>query len=110
MMDPQAILTLVLGAGGTGFVGLVWRMFQDRKKGKLESEDTLISRMNAQSAKDTARAEAAEKKADQADTRVDEMVSKMTDLRMQMAFYMAFIVSNNLRVPKWPPDDEEVKP
>jgi hypothetical protein len=104
-MDITSVLTLVLGAGGTGFVSMLYQFAQNKRKGKLESEDTLIARMNAQSAKDTARAEAAETRADKADSDSEKWREKLFTVQEESAYYRAYMVSKGVRVPRWPPDE-----
>lgn len=104
-MDITAILTLVLGAGGTGFITVLINAAQNKRKGKLESEDTLIARMNAQSAKDTARAEAAEARADKADTEAERWRAQYFEWQERSNYYIAYMRGKGIQIPRWPPDE-----
>lgn len=50
-MDTEvlvAILAVLLGAGGTGGIGLFITMLNNYKKGKIEDDGTMIDRLNAE--------------------------------------------------------------
>lgn len=42
------VLALLLGAGGTGGIGLFVTMVRNYKKGKIEDDGTMIDRLNAE--------------------------------------------------------------
>ena len=107
-MDLTAILTLVLGSGGTGLIALVYKFVTDARKGKVESEETLLTRINVQSAKDTERATAAEARADKAEAETEEWRAKFFSEQEKSSYYRAHMRTNGLVIPKWPPDEDEV--
>lgn len=49
-----ALLSVLLGAGGTGGVGLFVSMVRNYKKGKIEDDGTLIERLNSENKRLTA--------------------------------------------------------
>ena len=63
-MNPESLLLLLLGGGGAGAVGALWRLVIATRKGKIESEGTLLERLNASEKKQIERADAAEKDSD----------------------------------------------
>lgn len=64
-MSLDVLLPLLLGAGGTGAIAGLANVFQQWRKGKLESEQSLMERLNAQTRRQEDRANAAEHDVDE---------------------------------------------
>lgn len=43
-----AVISILLGGGGTAGVGLFIKMLRDHRKGKIEDDGTIIERLNAE--------------------------------------------------------------
>lgn len=63
-MNPENFLLLLLGGGGAGAIGAVWRLVIATRKGKIESEGTLLERLNQSEKKQIDRADQAERESD----------------------------------------------
>lgn len=59
-MDPNTIITILFGAGGAGALAGLVTLIQAIRKGKLENEENLIARLNADSKQQGDRADKAE--------------------------------------------------
>jgi hypothetical protein len=70
-MDWNSLVAVGLGAGGTGFIAAVWNVFDQRRKGKLATEETLIARLNGDSKQQGERADRAEKALSDAKSQFD---------------------------------------
>lgn len=64
-MNPESLLLLLLGGGGAGAVGALWRLVIATRKGKVETEGTLLERLNQSEKKQIERADLAERESDQ---------------------------------------------
>lgn len=101
----QALVLLIVGSGGTGAIGFLVRYLATRKSGKLESQETWVSRMTDQATRDAERVIAAEKRADAAEAETDRFRALLFEEQAKSAFYRAFIYAKNLVPPRWPPDE-----
>lgn len=63
-MTLETLLPLLLGAGGTGFIAGAVQLVQGWRKGRIENEATLLARLNAETVRQSTRADAAEAEAD----------------------------------------------
>lgn len=59
-MNLETLLPLLLGAGGTGFIAGAVKLWEGFRKGKIENEATLLARLNAESVRQSTRADVAE--------------------------------------------------
>jgi len=108
-MNVDTLLAVILGSGGTGVVGFLIQFYAKRRQGKLESEETLIARINKQSAADTARVLAAEARADKAEEETATWRKQYFDSEERAAYYRAYIRHLGRKVPKWPPDEDDLE-
>jgi multidrug efflux pump subunit AcrA (membrane-fusion protein) len=66
-MPWDTLITALFGAGGAGMVAGLLNIIRSRQTGKIEREETLISRLDKSNQEHKERADAAELKADIAD-------------------------------------------
>lgn len=94
-MNLETLLPLLLGAGGTGFIAGAVKLFEGLKKGKIENEATLLARLNAESVRQSARADVAERDAD--------AMRRMRDRALDLAVrYRARVIESGGRVDDLP--------
>lgn len=63
-MNLDVLLPMLLGAGGTGAIAGIANVVMQWRKGKLENEASLMSRLNEQTKRQEERADAAERDVD----------------------------------------------
>lgn len=66
-MEFNEVMLLLFGAGGTGALAGLYRVFDSLRSGKLQKEETLIQRLDDNNRRQSERADAAEKRADEAE-------------------------------------------
>src|SRR5215217_1049436 len=103
-MDVQTVLGLILGTGGTTVITLIVRGVLTVRRGKVESEETLLRRIDKQSAADSVRVASAETRADRADEEAERQRERFYKEQERASYYRAYMVQMGLKPPKWPPD------
>jgi dsDNA-specific endonuclease/ATPase MutS2 len=66
-IDINTLVVLLFGAGGAGAIAGVVNVIKTLRSGKIENEETLIRRLDADNRKQQELREAAEKRADEAE-------------------------------------------
>ncbi|GAA4992607.1 hypothetical protein WHI96_07985 [Pseudonocardia tropica] len=97
-VDLQTVLTLLLGAGGSGALAGLIALYRTWKKGKLEDEETLIARLNSDSKSQGDRADAAEQRLAEAredhDRVAGELRRQRDEAREDVAWYRSFLIQH----------------
>lgn len=83
--DLNTLISLLFIAGGGGAVAGVLNFIKTIRSGKVETEETLIKRLDADNQKQQRRAEDAERRADQAEKDAEEYRKQRNDAREQLA-------------------------
>lgn len=84
-MNFDSLLSVLLGAGGAGGIGGLITVITAARKGRLQNEETLIARLNADSRTQNERADAAEKA-------LSDMTRLRDQARERAALYRARLV------------------
>jgi hypothetical protein len=92
-MDVNTVVTILLGAGGTGALMGVYQLYQAFKKGKLENEESLISRLNNDSKQQGERADKAEVDLVAARRAFETELGEMR----KAAEFRSYLISNNFQ-------------
>lgn len=71
-LDLNVLITLLFGAGGTGAIVGLTNVVKTWRGGKIESEETLIKRLDADNRKQQELRIAAERHADEAEAEAEE--------------------------------------
>lgn len=99
------LITVLFTSGGIGSLTALRSYFVLRRKGKVETEETIIKRIEKQSVADSARTQAAELRADKAEEETESFRQRLYRSEERAAYFKQFIIGNGLKPPKWPPDD-----
>jgi hypothetical protein len=99
-VDLNLLVTFLFGAGGAGAVTGILNVIKTMRSGKIENEETLIRRLDTDNQKQAIRAEAAEKRADQAEKEAEEYRIQRNAAREELARLRWFLIENNLVPPK----------
>lgn len=105
-MDLNVLFTLLFGAGGAGAVAGILNVIKLMKQGKIESEETLIKRLDVDNKKQQERAEAAEKRADEAETEAEGYRKQRNAAREEVARLRWFLIGNGLEPPEAGGEDD----
>jgi TolA-binding protein len=100
-LDLNFLVTLLFGAGGAGAVAGVTSVVKTLRSGKIENEETLIRRLDADNQKQQKRAEDAERRADQAEKEAEEYRIQRNQAQEQLARVRWFAIQNGLELPKF---------
>jgi hypothetical protein len=80
-----AVISLLLGGGGTAGIGLFIKMLRDHRKGKIEDDGTIIERLNAEAKDLVAARKHAERERDEEHRQKMEWMTQALAYRMQVA-------------------------
>lgn len=83
--DLNTLVSLLFIAGGGGAVASILSVVKTMRSGKIESEDTLIKRMDADNKKQQILREAAEKHAEEAEKEAEEYRRQRNRARERLA-------------------------
>jgi dsDNA-specific endonuclease/ATPase MutS2 len=83
--DPNTLVSLLFIAGGGGVVASIMSVVKTLRSGKIENEETLIKRLDADNKKQQKLRESAESRADQADKEAEEYRKQRNHAREQLA-------------------------
>lgn len=103
-MNLQLVLGVIFGGGFATLIATIARIFDSRRKGRIESEDSVITRLETENARAKLRADEAERKADSADADAERYRKKKMLAEDLAALYRRTLIQNNVRVPKLPPE------
>jgi hypothetical protein len=83
--DINTLVSLLFVAGGGGAVAGILNFIKTIRSGKVETEETLIKRLDADNQKQQRRAEDAERRADNAEKEAEEYRIQRNDARERYA-------------------------
>lgn len=91
-MNLELVLGAVFGGGFATLVATVARVIDGRRKGKLESEDSVITRLEAENRK-------ARERADEAEMETEDYRRRMHQAEDEAARYRRALIQNDIPVP-----------
>lgn len=91
-MNLELVLGAVFGGGLATLVATVARVIDGRRKGRIESEDSVITRLEAENRK-------ARERADEAEMETEEYRRKMHQAEDEAARYRRALIQNDIPVP-----------
>lgn len=103
-MNLSLVLGVIFGGGFATLIATVAKIFDSRRKGKIENEDSVITRLEAENTRAKLRADAAETRADEAEeetSRYRKRAMKSEDLA---AVYRRTLLQHGIPLPKFPPE------
>jgi phage-related protein len=104
--DINTLISLLFIAGGGGAVAGVLNFIKTIRGGKVEKEETLIKRLDADNQKQQRRAEDAERRADQAEKDAEEYRLQRNAAREDSARLRWFMIQEGLEPPKFGEKDD----
>lgn len=107
-VNMETLILLLLGSGGTGALALIGRGIKAWKDGKAESEEQLVTRLHAEDKRSRERATIAERRADEAEARVEKEMEARRMAQEHVAVLRAILLTNGITPPRWPPDGGEM--
>lgn len=84
-IDLNTMVVLLFGAGGAGAIAGVVNVIKTLRSGKIENEETLIRRLDADNKAQQERARAAEMRAEEAETEAEEYRKQRNAAREELA-------------------------
>lgn len=91
-MNLELILGAVFGGGLATLIATMARVIDGRRKGKIESEDSVITRLEAENRK-------ARERADEAEMETEDYRKRMHQAEDREARYRRALIENNIPVP-----------
>jgi hypothetical protein len=88
----ELILGAVFGGGLATLIATMARVIDGRRKGKIESEDSVITRLEAENRK-------ARERADEAEMETEDYRKKMHQAEDEAARYRRLLIQNNIPMP-----------
>lgn len=96
-MSLQLILGAVFGGGFASLLATVFRLIEERRRGKLISEDSVITRLEKEN-------RAARARADQAEEETARYRRRMMEREDEAAHYRRILIERGIAVPPEGPD------
>lgn len=106
METLEFVLVALFGAGGAGAFASIGSLIRLLRRGKIENEETLIKRLDSNNAKQSERADLAEKRADTADKEADRYRKERDSARERVARLRRVLISHGIEPPEMGQDDE----
>lgn len=91
-MSLELILGAVFGGGFATLIATVARVIDGRRKGRLESEDSVITRLEAENRK-------ARERADEAEMETEDYRKRMHQSEDELARYRRALIQNGIQMP-----------
>lgn len=91
-MNLELILGAVFGGGLATLLATVARVVDGRRKGKIESEDSVITRLEAENRK-------ARERADEAEMETEDYRKRMHSAEDEAARYRRLLIQNSIEIP-----------
>lgn len=91
-MSLELILGAVFGGGFATLIATVARVVDGRRKGKLESEDSVLTRLEAENRK-------ARQRADEAETETETYRRRMHEAEDREARFRRALIQNDIALP-----------
>jgi len=91
-MNLELILGAVFGGGFATLLATVARVIDGRRRGKIESEDSVITRLEAENRK-------ARERADEAEMETEDYRRRMHHVEDEAARYRRALIQNGIPVP-----------
>lgn len=88
----QIVIGAVFGSGAATLVATVARVIEGRRKGNIESEDSVITRLEAENRN-------ARKRADDAEAESEDYRKRMHAVENMAALYERTLIQNGISVP-----------
>ena len=106
-LDINVLVTLLFGASAGGATAGIISVIKTLRGGKIEREETLITRLDADNQKQQRRAEEAERRAEKAEIEAEEYRKQRNEAREQLARLRWHVIENyGSQLPE-PGDDNE---
>lgn len=103
-MNLQLIIGAIFGGGFATLLATVAMVLDRRRKGKIESEDSVITRLETENSRAKSRADEAEKRADNAEAETAHYRKLWMGSEDLSALYRRTLIQNGVKVPKLPPE------
>jgi hypothetical protein len=91
-VNLELVLGAVFGGGLATLIATLARVIDGRRRGKLESEDSVITRLEAENRK-------ARERADEAEMETEDYRKRMHRAEDEAARYRRALIQNNISVP-----------
>lgn len=101
-MNLQLVLGAVFGGGLATLVATIAKIFDSRRKGHIENEDSVITRLEAENIRAKLRADEAETRADNADAETARHRKRRMRSEDLAALYRRTLIAHSIDVPKLP--------
>jgi len=99
-MDLNLIFTILFGAGSGGAIIGIQNVIKAMRSGKVQSEETLLSRIDADNKKQQEMRLAAEKRADDAEKEAEGYRKQRNGAREEVARLRWFMIQQGLTPPE----------
>lgn len=99
MIDLNVLVTFLFGAGGAGAIAGVINVFKTLKSGKIENEETLIRRLDADNKAQQRRAQEAEKRAEDAEKEAEAYRLQRNKAQEDLARIRWYMISKGIDPP-----------
>lgn len=100
-LDINVLVTLLFGAGAGGIVAGVTNVVKGIRSGKMESEETLLRRIDADNKKQQELRAEAEKRANEAEAEAEEYRKQRNTAQEQLARTRWFMIEQGLEPPQF---------
>lgn len=91
-MSLELILGVVFGGGFATLIATVAKVVDGRRRGRIESEDSVLTRLETENRK-------ARQRADQAEEETEQFRQRMMKSEDQAALYRRLLIHNGIAVP-----------
>lgn len=103
-MNLQLILGAIFGGGFATLIATIAKIFDSRRKGRIENEDSVITRLETENVRAKLRADEAETRADNAEAETARHRKKRMRSEDLAALYRRTLIAHSIDVPKLPPE------
>jgi hypothetical protein len=101
-VNLQLILGAIFGGGLATLIATIAKIFDSRRKGKIENEDSALGRLETENIRAKSRADEAEKRADNAEAETAKYRKTAMKSEDLAALYRRTLIQSGVRVPKLP--------
>jgi Skp family chaperone for outer membrane proteins len=100
-LDINVLVTLLFGAGAGGAIAGIINVIKTVRSGKIETEETLIKRLDADNKNQQERARKAEERAEAAEKEAEEYRRQRNRAQEELARTRWFMLQKGLELPKF---------